>query len=54
MHSVQVYVAETGYILSRASVPKHAIITHLAGIPVPDLEAFAQVGFPNILILWAL
>ena len=43
---VQVYVAETGYILSRASVPKHAILTHLAGAPVPDVTAFARVGCP--------
>lgn len=27
----QVYVAEAGYMLLRAGVPKHAIITQLAG-----------------------
>ncbi|GBF93978.1 protease Do-like [Raphidocelis subcapitata] len=37
----QVYVAEPGYVLNRASVPKGAIITALDGAPTPDLEAFA-------------
>ena len=38
----QVYVAEPGYMLSRESVPKGAIVTQLAGTPTPDLAAFAQ------------
>ena len=33
--SEQVYVAEPGYMLSRVSVPKQAILTHLAGAPLP-------------------
>lgn len=37
----QVYVAEPGYMLSRAGVPKQAILTQLAGAPTPDLESFA-------------
>ena len=47
---VQVYVAETGYIFSRASVPKHAILSHLAGIPIPDLTAFARVRISMLLV----
>ncbi|KAK9843749.1 hypothetical protein WJX81_004878 [Elliptochloris bilobata] len=39
----QVYVAEAGYMLSRAGVPKHAIITQLAGTKTPDLATFAAV-----------
>ena len=38
----QVYVAEPGYMLSRESVPKGAIVTQLAGAPTPNLAAFAQ------------
>ncbi|EIE24624.1 DegP-type protease [Coccomyxa subellipsoidea C-169] len=41
-HVGQVYVAEPGYMLSRASVPKQAIITQLAGVRTPDLESFAR------------
>ena len=37
----QVYVAEPGYILNRAGIPKGAIITALDGAPTPDLESFA-------------
>lgn len=37
----QVYVAEPGYMLSRGSVPKGAIITKLAGNATPDMAAFA-------------
>lgn len=29
-------------MLSRASVPKQAIITQLAGVPTPDLASFAR------------
>jgi hypothetical protein len=39
----QVYVAEPGYMLGRAAVPKHAIITALDGKPTPDLQSFAAV-----------
>jgi hypothetical protein len=39
----QVYVAEPGYMLSRGSVPKGAIITQLAGKAIPDMGAFAAV-----------
>jgi hypothetical protein len=39
----QVYVAEPGYVLGRAAVPKFAIITSLAGIATPDLMTFASV-----------
>ena len=31
--------ATTGYLLGKAGVPKHAIITGLAGTPTPDLAA---------------
>ena len=37
----QVYAAEPGYMLSRGSVPKGAIITQLAGNATPDMAAFA-------------
>lgn len=30
-------------MLSRASVPKQAILTQLAGVPIRDLATFAQV-----------
>ncbi|KAG2499918.1 hypothetical protein HYH03_002205 [Edaphochlamys debaryana] len=39
----QVYVAEPGYMLGRANVPKCAIITALNGKPTPDLITFAAV-----------
>ncbi len=39
----QVYIAEPGYLFGRAGVPKHAILTGLAGEPTPDLAAFARV-----------
>ena len=39
----QVYVAEPGYMLGRAAVPKQAIITALDGKPTPDLQSFAAV-----------
>ena len=34
-------MADPGYMLNRAGVPKGAIITALGGDPTPDLEAFA-------------
>ena len=37
-----VYVAEPGYALGLANVPKHAIITSLDNAPTPDLSAFAE------------
>ncbi|KAL6760325.1 hypothetical protein V8C86DRAFT_2557091 [Haematococcus lacustris] len=45
----QVYVAEPGYMLGRSALPKHAIITALAGQPTPDLLSFARVlrGLPH-------
>ena len=36
-----VYVAEPGYVLGVANVPKHAILTSLGNTPTPDLDAFA-------------
>ncbi len=39
----QVYVAEPGYMLGKAGVPKYAIITALNGTPVPDTAAFAGI-----------
>lgn len=39
----QVYLAEAGYLVGQAGVPKHAVLTSLAGIPTPDLAAFARV-----------
>ena len=36
------YVAEPGYALGLAGVPKHAIITSLDNTPTPDLGAFAE------------
>ena len=37
----QVYVADPGCLLGRAGIPKHAIITQLAGVATPSLSAFA-------------
>ena len=31
-----------GYLLGKAGVPKHAIITALAGSPTPNLDAFVE------------
>lgn len=39
----RVYVAEPGYMLGRANVPKHAIITALNSVATPDLQSFAAV-----------
>ena len=38
----QVYVAEPGYLLSKAGVGKHAVITALAGVPTPRLPDFVE------------
>jgi S1-C subfamily serine protease len=37
-----VYLAEPGYMLGRAGVPKHAVVTSLAGKPTPDVAALAR------------
>ncbi len=34
-----VYVAVNGYMWATANVPEHAVITHIDGIEVPDLDA---------------
>lgn len=39
----QVYVAEPGYMLARAGIPKFAIITQLANQPTPTLTEFARI-----------
>lgn len=38
-----VFVASSGYALGRAGVPRHAVITELAGEPTPTLERFEAV-----------
>ncbi|CAM6099321.1 unnamed protein product [Calypogeia fissa] len=38
-----VYVAEPGYMLSRAGVPKHAIIKKVAGQDISNIESFISV-----------
>ncbi len=38
-----VTVASPGYMLSRASVPKGAVITHVDGEPVADIREFEQI-----------
>ncbi|KAG0612336.1 hypothetical protein M758_6G019400 [Ceratodon purpureus] len=40
-----VYVAEPGYMLSRAGVPKHAIIKKMAGEDIVNLDKFISVFF---------
>ena len=46
--SCAVYLAEAGYLLGQAGVPKQAILTSLAGKQTPDLHCFQQVlqGLP--------
>lgn len=39
----QVYVAEPGYVLGKANIPKYAIITSLAATKTPNLAALANV-----------
>lgn len=39
----QVYVAEAGYLLHRAGVPKHSIVTAVGNTPTPTLDAFTEV-----------
>jgi S1-C subfamily serine protease len=34
------YVATAGYMLDRAGIPNGAVVTELAGAPIPDLDAF--------------
>eukprot|EP00879_Flechtneria_rotunda_P012429 GHRR01012979.1.p1 GENE.GHRR01012979.1~~GHRR01012979.1.p1 ORF type:complete len:795 (+),score=305.94 GHRR01012979.1:778-3162(+) len=38
----QVYVAEPGYVLGRAAVPKFAIITAVDGVATPDMQTAAK------------
>jgi len=38
-----VYVASAGYALSRAGVPRRAVITEVGGEPTPTLERFEEV-----------
>eukprot|EP00271_Cylindrocystis_brebissonii_P014135 TRINITY_DN35385_c0_g1_i1.p1 TRINITY_DN35385_c0_g1~~TRINITY_DN35385_c0_g1_i1.p1 ORF type:complete len:1152 (-),score=228.60 TRINITY_DN35385_c0_g1_i1:698-4153(-) len=38
-----VYVADAGYMLSRAGISKHAILKTLAGKPTPSIREFYQV-----------
>ncbi len=38
-----VFVASGGYALNRAGVPRGAVITEVAGVPTPDLDAFEAV-----------
>lgn len=38
-----VYVAEPGYMLSRAGVPRHAIIKKLAGEEISDVDGFLSI-----------
>ena len=40
---MQVYLAESGYLMGQAGVTKHSVLTSLAGVPTPDLDSFARV-----------
>ena len=39
----QVYVADPGYMLSRAGIPKHSVILGVKGQATPDLDTLARV-----------
>ena len=39
----QVYVADPGYMLSRAGITKHSVILSVKGKPTPDVETLAEV-----------
>ncbi|KAL3161157.1 hypothetical protein ABBQ38_009528 [Trebouxia sp. C0009 RCD-2024] len=39
----QVYLAEAGYLMGQAGVPKHSVLISLATIPTPDVTTFARV-----------
>ncbi|QDZ21719.1 serine protease [Chloropicon primus] len=39
----QVYVADPGYMLSRAGISKHSVILSVKGRPTPDVETLATV-----------
>lgn len=37
-----VYVAEAGFLMGQAGIPKHSIIISMNGIQTPDLASFVQ------------
>ncbi len=39
-HQMPCFAPLAGYLLGKAGVPKHAIITALGGTPTPNLAAF--------------
>ena len=39
----QVYVAEPGFLMGQAEVPKHSILTSLNGVQTPDMASFTSV-----------
>lgn len=45
----QVYLAEGGFLMGQAGVPKHSIITSLNGVDTPDMASFTAVlcGLPT-------